>query len=83
MTPFKKLAIVGLGHIGSSIAHAARRGDLALEISGFDASEDVRLRARKIGFATIVHDDIAAAELAADRCSKNRKTVKKTSTSNV
>ncbi len=42
MEPFRKLAIIGLGLIGSSIAHAARRGGLATEIAGFDASADVR-----------------------------------------
>ena len=41
MTPFNKLCIVGLGHIGSSIAHATRRGELAREISGYDKSEDI------------------------------------------
>jgi cyclohexadieny/prephenate dehydrogenase len=38
---FNKIAIIGLGLIGSSIAHAARRGGLAKEIAGHDASADV------------------------------------------
>jgi cyclohexadieny/prephenate dehydrogenase len=58
---FDRIAIIGLGLIGSSIAHAARRGGLAKEIAGFDASADVRARARKIGFCGIVTDDAAAA----------------------
>ena len=41
MSMFDKIAIIGLGLIGSSIAHAARRGGLAREISGHDASPDV------------------------------------------
>jgi cyclohexadieny/prephenate dehydrogenase len=56
-----KIAIIGLGLIGSSIAHAARRGALAKEISGYDASADVRARAQKLGFCTMVPGDIAAA----------------------
>ncbi|MES2472420.1 MAG: prephenate/arogenate dehydrogenase family protein [Pseudomonadota bacterium] len=58
---FDKIAIIGLGLIGSSIAHAARRGKLSREIAGFDASPDVRARAAKIGFCDSVTDDIAAA----------------------
>lgn len=61
MSMFDKIAIIGLGLIGSSIAHAARRGGLAKEIAGFDASADVRGRAAKIGFCDKVYDDIAAS----------------------
>lgn len=66
MEAFRKLAIVGLGLIGSSIAHAARRGKLANEVVGFDASADVRARAAKIGFCDRIADDIAAAVQGAD-----------------
>jgi cyclohexadieny/prephenate dehydrogenase len=55
---FDKIAIIGLGLIGSSIAHAARRGGLAREISGHDASPDVLDRAGKIGFCDTLHADI-------------------------
>jgi len=58
MTMFDKIAIIGLGLIGSSIAHAARRGGLAKEISGHDASADVLDRAGKIGFCDTLHADI-------------------------
>jgi cyclohexadieny/prephenate dehydrogenase len=61
MEAFSKVAIIGLGLIGSSIAHATRRGKLAGEIAGFDASADVRQRAAKLGFCDRVYDDIAAA----------------------
>ncbi len=54
-----KVAIIGLGLIGSSIAHAARRGTLATQVMGFDANPDVRLRAGKIGFCDVIADDIA------------------------
>ena len=58
---FDRICIIGLGLIGSSIAHAARRGGVAKEIAGFDASDDVRARARKVGFCDVIPDDIAAA----------------------
>jgi cyclohexadieny/prephenate dehydrogenase len=53
---FNKVAIIGLGLIGSSIGHAIKRGKLAGEIAGFDISDDVRARAAKLGFT----DSIAA-----------------------
>ncbi|HEY4077457.1 MAG TPA: prephenate/arogenate dehydrogenase family protein [Rhizomicrobium sp.] len=61
MESFNKIAIVGLGLIGSSIAHAARRGGLAKEIAGHDASADVLDRAGKIGFCDTLHGDIGDA----------------------
>jgi len=66
MEPFRKLAIVGLGLIGSSIAHAARRGGLARQIAGHDASADVLKRARTIGFADNLDFDIGACVADAD-----------------
>jgi tripartite-type tricarboxylate transporter receptor subunit TctC len=60
-TQFDKVAIIGLGLIGSSIAHAARRAHLAKEIAGHDASADVLERAGKIGFCDTLHADIGAA----------------------
>jgi cyclohexadieny/prephenate dehydrogenase len=58
MEPFDKIAIIGLGLIGSSIAHAARRGGLAKEISGHDADPDVMDRAGRIGFCDTLHADV-------------------------
>ena len=60
-TQFDKIAIIGLGLIGSSIAHAARRAHLAKEIAGHDTSADVLERAGKIGFCDTLHADIGAA----------------------
>jgi cyclohexadieny/prephenate dehydrogenase len=63
---FGKVAIIGLGLIGSSIAHAARRGQLAGAIAGFDSDADVRARAAAIGFATItgtLEDAVKDADL--------------------
>jgi cyclohexadieny/prephenate dehydrogenase len=61
MEPFQKIAIIGLGLIGSSIAHAARRAHLATQIAGHDASADVLERAGKIGFCDTLHADMGAA----------------------
>ncbi len=55
----EKVALIGLGLIGSSIAHAARRGGLAKQIAGYDASLDVRMRAGKLGFCDVIADDVA------------------------
>ena len=66
MTQFDKIAIIGLGLIGSSIAHAARRGNLAREIVGFDASADVRTRAAALGFCDAVAEDAASAAADAE-----------------
>jgi cyclohexadieny/prephenate dehydrogenase len=61
MEPMKKIAIIGLGLIGSSIAHAARRAKLAEQIAGHDASADVLERAHDIGFCDTLHADIGGA----------------------
>jgi cyclohexadieny/prephenate dehydrogenase len=62
----EKLAILGLGLIGSSIAHAAKRGNQARQIAGYDISADVRERARKVGFAHNIDDDLASCVAGAD-----------------
>ena len=62
----KKLALIGLGLIGSSIAHAAKRGGLAGDIVGYDASEDVRRRAASIGFAHRIAGDLSSCVADAD-----------------
>ena len=42
---FKRLAIIGLGLMGASVALGARQQGLASEVVGFDGSADVRKRA--------------------------------------
>ena len=44
--PFSRLAIVGLGLIGSSISLAVRAHGAAETVVGFDAAADVRTLAR-------------------------------------
>ena len=54
----------GIGFIiGSSMAHVARRQNLAREIAGFDSDGDVRKRARELQLCTIAD---TAEEVAAD-----------------
>jgi cyclohexadieny/prephenate dehydrogenase len=64
MTMFDKIAIIGLGLIGSSIAHAAKRGKLAKQVAGYDWNLTALKRSEEIGFC----DTIATS--AAD-CVKN------------
>ena len=48
---FERLAIIGLGLIGSSIARVARRKNLARIIVAADASADVRARVAALQLA--------------------------------
>ncbi|GGK40768.1 prephenate/arogenate dehydrogenase family protein [Salinarimonas ramus] len=63
---FRRLALVGLGLIGSSIARAARRQNLATEIVAADSNAEVRARAEEIGLADRVYADVADAARGAD-----------------
>ncbi len=62
---FPKLAIIGAGLIGSSIALAAKAKGTASEIALYDMSKDVRARARKAGLPG-VKDSVEAAAQSAD-----------------
>ena len=66
MQRVKKIAIIGLGLIGSSIAHAVRRVNFAAEIAGHDASADVLARAQVLGFCDSLHADAKDAVGGAD-----------------
>lgn len=63
---FKKIALIGIGLIGSSIAHAARRGALAGEITGTSRSAETRARASELGFLDHVAETAAEAVAGAD-----------------
>ncbi|HVZ28104.1 MAG TPA: prephenate/arogenate dehydrogenase family protein [Rhizomicrobium sp.] len=63
---FGKLAIIGLGLIGSSIGHAAKRNEVVGEIAGFDADADVRIRAAKLGFTDRIAPSLEDAVRDAD-----------------
>ena len=48
---FDRVALLGVGLIGSSMAHAMRRNNLAGHIVGHSRRADTLKRARRIGFA--------------------------------
>jgi len=64
--PFERLALVGLGLIGSSVAHAARRSGAAREIVGYARSADTRETVRRLGFCDRVAETAEDAVNGAD-----------------
>ena len=67
MTPiYDKVALIGLGLIASSMAHAMKAQGLAREIAGHAKSAESRATALEIGFCDTVHDSAAAAVAGAD-----------------
>ncbi|HXY58830.1 MAG TPA: prephenate/arogenate dehydrogenase family protein [Methylocystis sp.] len=63
---FKKLVLVGLGLIGSSIARAARKFSAAETIVALDASREVLSRVRELGLADEATGDVRSALQGAD-----------------
>ena len=63
---FERVAIIGLGLIGSSIARAVRRQRVAGEIVASDSSSAVRARVAELGFADRIEADAAFAVRDAD-----------------
>lgn len=63
---FDRIALIGLGLIGSSLAHAGKRGKLAAHIAGHAKSATTREAALRIGFADSVHATAAEAVKDAD-----------------
>ena len=64
--PFERLALIGIGLIGSSIAHATRRGGLARHIAVHAKSAASRETALRLGLADSVHATAADAVKGAD-----------------
>jgi cyclohexadieny/prephenate dehydrogenase len=63
---YKRVALIGLGLIGGSIGHAAKRAGLAERIVGYARSEATRKRALEIGFVDSVASSAAEAAKGAD-----------------
>ena len=63
---FERLAIIGTGLIGSSIAHAARKKSVVKTIVATARSEKTRQRVIELGFADVVVDTNALAAMDAD-----------------
>jgi cyclohexadieny/prephenate dehydrogenase len=63
---YDRVALIGLGLIAGSMAHAMRRGGLAGEIVGTARSAETREIARKIGLCDRIVDTSAEAVEGAD-----------------
>jgi cyclohexadieny/prephenate dehydrogenase len=63
---YRRVALIGLGLIGSSLARAMRRGQLAGHIAGHARSERTLSKALELGFVDSVHADAATAVGGAD-----------------
>ncbi|MGL4311714.1 MAG: prephenate/arogenate dehydrogenase family protein [Paracoccaceae bacterium] len=61
---FERVALIGLGLIASSMAHAMRAGGLAGHIAGHAKSADTRAVATEIGLCNSIH--VTAAEAVKD-----------------
>jgi len=64
--PFQRLALIGIGLIGSSIARAARRGGLAGHIAATSRTQATRDKAMDLGIVDSVHETAAEAVADAD-----------------
>jgi cyclohexadieny/prephenate dehydrogenase len=63
---FQQVTLIGLGHEGSSIAWAAKRGGLAGEIVGHARTAATRAKAMELGFCDRVCETAAEAAAGAD-----------------
>lgn len=63
---YNRVALIGLGLIASSMAHAIKQGGLAGEIVGYARSAETRATALELGFCDRVTDTAAEAVLGAD-----------------
>ncbi len=63
---FTKVALIGVGLLGSSIAQAVRRGGIAAHIAGYAPRPETFEKAKKAGFAHSLHVDIEPAVRNAD-----------------
>jgi cyclohexadieny/prephenate dehydrogenase len=63
---FTKVALVGVGLIGSSMARAMRRAGLASHIAGYTHRAETLERARAAGFADSLHSDVESCVKDAD-----------------
>ncbi len=66
MLPFARVAIIGLGLIGSSIARAVRADMPGVRVTGHDADAEVRETVRALGIVDDVADHAGAAVIDAD-----------------
>ena len=63
---FERVALIGLGLIGSSLAHAMRRKRLAKHVAGHARSEATRRMAKRLKLTDSVHETAGEAVKGAD-----------------
>lgn len=63
---YERVALIGLGLIGSSLAHVMRQQKLANRITGYARSAETRATAKRIGLADEIHESARAAVKDAD-----------------
>jgi cyclohexadieny/prephenate dehydrogenase len=63
---YERVALIGLGLIGSSLSHVIRREKLSTHISGYAKSARTRQTAKRIGLADEIHESAGAAVRDAD-----------------
>jgi cyclohexadieny/prephenate dehydrogenase len=63
---FERVALIGIGLIGSSLSHAMRRGKVAGHIAGYARSIETRDAAVKLGLVDSIHETAAEAVRNAD-----------------
>ena len=63
---FTKVALIGVGLIGASMAHAIRRGGVAAHIAGYAPRAETFEKAKKAGFAHSLHRELGPALRNAD-----------------
>ena len=63
---FRRVALLGAGLIGSSLAWAIRARGLADHVSAYSRRAETRATIERLGFADSLHDDPAAAVKGAD-----------------
>jgi cyclohexadieny/prephenate dehydrogenase len=66
MLPFARVAIIGLGLIGGSVARGVRAAMPTVRLTGHDADPETRARAAQIGLVDDVADNAGAAVTDAD-----------------
>ena len=66
MMPFMRVTVIGLGLIGSSIAHGIRASMPTVRVTGHDASAQVREIARRIDLCDDITDTAGASVIDAD-----------------
>ena len=63
-TLYDKVAIIGIGLVGSSVLHAASRAQLAGELLAWDHQPEVREQARQLGLPAHIVEDVTELAVA-------------------